>query len=162
MECMIQTDATINNGNSGGPLINEKGEVIGVTTIKLADSEGIGFASPINVVKPIIKKIMETGEFKEAYIGVYGYDKDIIPYISNNISIKNGIYVAEIKENSILKNTDVKVGDIILEIDSMQLKSMNDLKKYIYGKNPGEKVELKIKSGLEEKNIKVILKEKIS
>lgn len=161
MECMIQTDATINNGNSGGPLINENGEVIGVTTIKLADSEGMGFASPINVVKPIIEKIQSDGYFKESYMGIYGYDKDIIPYISNNISIKNGIYIAEIKEDSILKNTEIRVGDIILEIDGVELKSMNDLKEYIYTKEPGEKVVLKIKNEISEKNIEVILKEKI-
>jgi len=161
MECMIQTDATINNGNSGGPLINEKGELIGVTTIKLIDKEGIGFATPINVVKPIIEKIQTKGYFNEAYIGIYGYDKDIIPYISNSISIKNGIYIAEIKEDSAIRDLDIRVGDIILEIDGVELKSMNDLKKYIYNKEPGEKVEMKVKRELEERKVEVILKERI-
>lgn len=161
MECMIQTDATINNGNSGGPLINEKGKLIGITTIKLENTEGMGFATPINVVKPIIEKIKNDGYFNEAYIGIYGYDKDIIPYISNSISIKNGIYIAEIKEDSAIKDLDIKVGDIILKIDNIELKTMNDLKEYIYRKEPGEKVNLKIKRELEEKNIEIILKEKI-
>lgn len=161
MECMIQTDATINNGNSGGPLINNKGEIIGITTVKLLDTEGIGFATPINVIKPIIESFETYGYFEEAYLGIYGYDKDIIPYVNNNISIKSGIYVAEIKEDSVFNDLDVKIGDIITEIDNLELETMNDLKEYVYSKKPGEEVNIKIKRGLEEKIIQVKLKEKI-
>ena len=74
MENLIQTDATINPGNSGGPLINLDGEVIGVNTIKITSAEGIGFAVPINIVKPIIESFKQTGNFEEATIGIYAYD----------------------------------------------------------------------------------------
>ena len=67
MEGLIQTDATINQGNSGGPLINSNGEIIGITTIKIEDAEGIGFAIPINIVKPITNKLVQTGSFEEPY-----------------------------------------------------------------------------------------------
>ncbi len=66
MEDLIQTDATINPGNSGGPLINSKGEVIGVNSVKITNAEGIGFALPINIVKPVIQSFLENGKFEEA------------------------------------------------------------------------------------------------
>lgn len=68
MEDLIQTDATINEGNSGGPLINKNGEMIGITSVKVNDVDGIGFAIPINILKPILNKLIETGKFEEAYL----------------------------------------------------------------------------------------------
>ena len=62
MEDLIQTDASINTGNSGGPLLNGKGEVVGINTVKVESAEGIGFAIPVNQIKPIINKIIEKGE----------------------------------------------------------------------------------------------------
>jgi S1-C subfamily serine protease len=71
MDNLIQTDATINPGNSGGPLINSQGEVIGINTVKITTAEGIGFAIPINTVKPIIEQFKNTGTFEEAYLGIF-------------------------------------------------------------------------------------------
>ena len=94
MTDLIQTDATINPGNSGGPLIYPNGEVIGINTVKISSAEGIGFAVPINVVKQVIKSFDETDKFEEATIGIYAYDKEVIPYLtSKNVSFNKGIYV---------------------------------------------------------------------
>lgn len=68
MEDLIQTDASINTGNSGGALINKKGELIGINTVKITSAEGIGFAVPINIIKPIITSYMQNGSFEEAYL----------------------------------------------------------------------------------------------
>lgn len=68
MEDLIQTDASINTGNSGGALVNKKGELIGINTIKITSAEGIGFAVPINIVKPVITSFMQNGSFEEAYL----------------------------------------------------------------------------------------------
>ena len=68
MENLIQTDASINSGNSGGALINEKGELIGINTVKISSAEGIGFAVPIDIIKPIIANYEEEGRFEEAYL----------------------------------------------------------------------------------------------
>ena len=145
LEGLIQTDATINQGNSGGPLINSNGEVIGITTLKIDDADGIGFAIPINIVKPILKKLLETGEFDEPYLGISGYDKDAIPYLSSNINFESGIYVEEVDEFGPLKDSKLRNGDIIEKIDGIEIDSMNQLKEYVYSKNVGDIVMLTVK-----------------
>ena len=157
MESLIQTDATINQGNSGGPLINQNGEVIGITTIKIEDADGIGFAIPINIIKPILKKLIETGNFEEPYLGVSGYDREVIPYLSSNISFENGIYIEEIDSLGPLGSSNLLPGDIIEKIDNIEIETMNALKEYIYGKNIGDTVNLTIKRKKETFGVQAIL-----
>lgn len=157
LEGLIQTDATINQGNSGGPLINKNGEIIGITTLKIEDAEGIGFAIPINIVKPILKKLVETGKFEEPYLGISGYDKEVIPYLSSNINFEEGIYIEEIDPQGPLKNSGIQTGDIIEKIDDTKIESMNKLKEYIYTKNIGDEVTIQIKRNNKEILIKVNL-----
>ena len=132
MEDLIQTDASINTGNSGGPLMNGKGEVIGINTVKVESAEGIGFAIPINQIKPIIKKIVETGEFKEPYLGVLGYDKSMTSYISSEIRMDTGIYVYDVKFNSPASNAGIKKGDIILTVDDLEVDTLCELRTILF------------------------------
>lgn len=157
LEGLIQTDATINQGNSGGPLINKNGEIIGITTLKIEDADGIGFAIPINIVKPILKKLVETGKFEEPYLGISGYDKEVIPYLSSNINFEEGIYIEEIDPQGPLKNSGIQTGDIIEKIDDTKIESMNKLKEYIYTKNIGDEVTIQIKRNKKEILIKANL-----
>ena len=157
LEGLIQTDATINQGNSGGPLINKNGEIIGITTLKIEDAEGIGFAIPINIVKPILKKLVETGKFEEPYLGISGYDKEVIPYLSSNINFEEGIYIEEIDPQGPLKNSGIQTGDIIEKVDDIKIESMNKLKEYIYTKNIGDEVTIQIKRNNKEILIKANL-----
>lgn len=150
MEDLIQTDATINEGNSGGALINSLGELIGINTVKISEAEGIGFAVPINIIKPILEKLISTGKFEEAYLGIYGYDKEVIPYLNSNLNITSGVYIATILADGPLFNKDIIISDIICKIDDVEVNKMNDLRKYIYTKAPGEKVKLTIKRGNQE------------
>ena len=119
MEDLIQTDATINEGNS--------------------------FAVPINLVKPIIEKLIADGKFEEAYLGIYGYDKNVIPYLNSNIDINSGIYIAKVLYDGPMLGAGLIEGDIITKIDGNSIEKMNDLKKYIYTKNPGDTVNLTIR-----------------
>lgn len=144
MEDLIQTDATINEGNSGGALINTEGQLIGINSVKINNAEGIGFAVPINIVKPIINKLIAGGKFDEAWLGIYGYDKEAIQYLNSNIKIENGIYVAQIASDGPLAGLDIQEGDIITQIDETKLNKMNELKKYIYNKSPNDNVKLKL------------------
>lgn len=160
MADLIQTDASINSGNSGGPLINKSGNVIGVNSVKLTSADGIGFAVPINVIKPIIDKFIKDGSFDEASIGIFAYDKNVIPYLNKNINFESGIYVAEVEKNSVAMNADIKEGDIITKIDGIELNKMNDLKEYIYSKSPNDEVTLTIQRNKEIKEIKLNLGKK--
>ena len=160
MEDLIQTDTTINEGNSGGALINSDGELIGINTVKLSDADGIGFAVPINIVKPIIDRLLEEKVFEEAYLGLAGFDKEVIPYLDKSIEIDTGVYVAKVNIDGPLFTSNVLEGDIILEVDDKKISKMNELKKIIYSKKPGDKVKLKIKRHLTEFEIEVVLGKK--
>lgn len=162
MTDLIQTDATINPGNSGGPLIYPNGEVIGINTVKISSAEGIGFAIPINIVKPIIESLKQQNNFEEATIGIYAYDKEVIPYLDSKykINFSKGIYVAQITKNGPSDNTELKEGDIINTIDGVELNTMNDLREYIYTKKPNDEVTLDITRGKINKQIKIILGKK--
>ncbi len=160
MENLIQTDATINPGNSGGPLINSQGEVLGINSVKITSAEGIGFAIPINTAKTIIQSFITSGNFEEAYLGIFAYDKNIIPYLDSNLKIENGIYVVKINKNSPAAQYGLKEKDILLEVDGIKLEKMSDLRCYIYSKKPGDKVNFEILRNKRQINMQVMLTKK--
>lgn len=161
MEDLIQTDATINPGNSGGPLINSEGKMIGINSIKITTAEGIGFAMPINIVKPIITKFIKDGNFDEASIGLFAYDKEVIPYLNINLNFEAGIYIAQVKKNSPAYNSGLKEGDIITKIDGIELNKMSELRSYIYTKNVGDIVNLTISRNNKSLEVSVKLGRKV-
>lgn len=108
MEDLIQTDATINPGNSGGPLIKPNGEVIGINSVKIESAEAIGFAIPINIIKPIISSYTRSGNFEEANIGIFAYDKNVIPYLNSKLNIESGVYVVEVIKNGSAEKAGIK------------------------------------------------------
>ncbi|MDO5707108.1 MAG: trypsin-like peptidase domain-containing protein [Andreesenia angusta] len=145
MEGLIQTDASINSGNSGGPLLNSKGQVIGINTLKLQSVEGMGFAQPINTVKSVIDEIKKNGGFEEAYIGIYG--EDVLKYqkiTGRDLGTETGVLITQIANNSPAEQADLKPGDIILNIEDQEIKSLQGLKKELYKYKPGEKIFIKI------------------
>ena len=157
MENLIQTDATINPGNSGGPLINLDGNVIGITSVKITSAEGIGFAIPVNIIKPIIEAFLKENKFEEANLGVFAYDREIIPYLDEKIEQVKGIYVGQVALDSPAFKAGIKLGDRITKIDNLELNKMCDLRSYIYSKKPGEKVILTVIRNYKEQQIEVIL-----
>ena len=144
MEDLIQTDASINAGNSGGALINKNGELIGINTVKIVAAEGIGFAVPVNIIKPVITSFLQTGKFEEAYLGVFAYDREAIKYLNSSLELNNGIYIVQISTDGPARNSGLKVGDVITKIDNLEVNKMSELRNYIYTKTPGEKVTLTI------------------
>ena len=157
MEDLIQTDATINPGNSGGPLINADGQIIGINSVKITSAEGIGFAVPINIVKPIIEKYLKEDKFEEASLGIFAYDKNIIPYIDGSVDVQKGIYIAQVSLDSPAYKAGLKIGDIITKIDNLELTKMCDLRSYIYSKSPGDEVNLSVYRNKKEIQIRVKL-----
>lgn len=118
--------------------------MLAINSVKITSAEGIGFSIPINIIKPVIEQITKAGKFDEAYLGVFAYDKEVIPYLENSIEFNKGIYVAQIDIEGPARNSGIKVGDIITKIDSQEVNKMSELRKYIYTKAPNDKVTLTI------------------
>lgn len=162
MEGLIQTDATINSGNSGGPLLNSKGEVIGINTAKAQTGEGMGFAIPINVAKPILEEIMQTGTFSRAYIGINGMGlEEQSSYTADQLEAEfgtdSGIYVASVIEGGGAKAAGLMSGDIIVKFMGEEVGTMNKLNTLLITYRPGDLVELTVMRNGEEKNYSVTL-----
>ena len=157
MSNLIQTDATINPGNSGGPLINKQGQIIGINSVKITSADGIGFAIPINIVKPIIQKLDSTGKFEEAYLGIFTYDSAVIPYLNKSLNIKKGVYIEKIYEDGPAENSELKDGDIITKIDEKEINKMSELQEYLYSKNPNDKINILLNRNGKEKSINIEL-----
>ena len=132
--------------------------LFGINTVKISSAEGIGFSIPINVVKPVIESFIKNGSFEQATMGVYVYDKDVIPYLNSNLNFNKGIYVAQIIKNGPASKTELKEGDIITSIDDKQFNTMIELREYIYSKSPGDVVSINISRGYITRTFEVALK----
>ena len=145
-EDYIQTDASINSGNSGGPLFDMKGNVIGINTAILGrnGSIGIGFSIPSNSAKIVIDQLIEFGETKRGWLGVRIQDvtKEIAEV--ENLNEPRGALVASVAENSPSDKAGVKAGDIILEFDGEKIKAMKELPMIVARTEVGKKVKVKI------------------
>lgn len=162
IEDLIQTDATINSANSGGPLINSDGEVVGINSTNIEETDGISFAIPINIIKPIIESFTQNGEFEEAYLGVFAYDKSVISYLDSDLKFDSGIYVAKILEDGPSYNSGLKIGDIIIKIDDIEINKMSELRSYIYSKKVGDEISLTILRENKERNLNIKLTKNLS
>ncbi len=153
MDGLIQTDAAINGGNSGGALLNSKGELIGINTAKASAGEGIGFAIPINTAKSIVDGIKENGSFQPVLLGIQGTE---LEYYEKSFEIdtgaKNGAVVMKVEDGSPASKAGVEVGDVITAIDSKEIDGMNNLRKTLLDYKIDDTVELKvIRNGKEKK-----------
>lgn len=156
---LIQTDAAINSGNSGGALVNSEGKVIGINTLKLSGSgiEGMGFAIPINETIEIYKQLIEHGKVLRPYIGIGGIDLDEAS--AKYYKLPVGIYVKEIYSNSPAVLADLKQGDVITSIDGNKVNSMDELNDIKNNKNIGDEITLDIYRDGETKQVKIKLAE---
>ncbi|WP_094546154.1 S1C family serine protease [Petroclostridium xylanilyticum] len=143
MEGLIQTDASINPGNSGGPLINSRGEVIGINTIKVASAEGMGFAIPINITKPVITSFLEKGSYSTPYMGLFAYDRVVAEYVNQEMNIQKGVYVAQIDVNSPVYRAGIRSGDIITHMDDVEVNTMMQLREAMFKCGPGSNCTLR-------------------
>ncbi|MBN2794365.1 MAG: serine protease [Clostridia bacterium] len=157
---LVQTDAAINPGNSGGALVNSTGQLIGINTIKIADTkvEGIGFALPINEVLRIADQLDKDGYISRPYLGIYG--KNIDDTLSNLYELPIGVVVMEIVEGSGASASDLQTGDVIIKFDDVKITNMDDLVKAVETKTVGDKVSLTVVRDDEKKVIDITLTEK--
>lgn len=142
---VLQTSAAINPGNSGGALINEYGQVIGITSAKIisTDYEGIGFAIPTELAKPIIEEIITNGYVSgRAKIGITGTTIDSVT--ARYYDVPEGVQIITIEPGSSLENTEAMVGDIIIGFKGEDITNMEDLQSILSECSPGEKVDVTI------------------
>ena len=158
-EDYIQTDASINVGNSGGPLFNMEGDVIGINTAILGreGNIGIGFAIPSNSAKKVIDQLIEFGETKRGWLGVriQQVTKEIADV--EKLDVPRGALVASVAENSPSDKAGIKAGDIILEFDGTNIKEMAELPKIVAQTEVGKTVEVKIWRNKKELTKKITL-----
>lgn len=140
---VLQTDAAINSGNSGGPLSNSNGEVIGITSMKLASSqiEGMGFAIPIEDALWYAEKFEKGESITRPYLGVSMYNLSNIP-IRLDAPVSSGVYVDRVEEGSPASEAGLKTGDIIVKFGDADITSLAFLKYQLYKHNVGDKVEI--------------------
>ena len=166
IEGVIQTDAAINQGNSGGPLLNLKGEVIGINTAMVEGAQNIGFALPINQVKKAIESVKSTGEIKVPYLGVR-YLK-ITPDLAQKekLPVENGVLIRgsqdgpSITPDSPAKKAGLQSEDIITELNGEKLDQDNSLAYLIQKYNVGDRITLKILRDGKDMTLQATLEEK--
>ena len=156
---LIQTDAAINSGNSGGALVNAEGKVIGINTLKLSGSgiEGMGFAIPINDTIDIYNQLIKNGKVLRPYIGITGIDID--QRTATQYNYPQGIYVKAIDKEAPVSSSDLKPGDIIVSIENSTVKTMDELNEIKKSKNIGDTVKLGIYRNGETLEVSIILGE---
>jgi len=162
---MIQTDAAINSGNSGGPLFNMKGQVVGITTAKYSGAsssgatiEGIGFAIPIDDVMDGVEQLQEYGYIKSAYLGVMVQNMDAST--ANVYGLPVGAYVAGVEEGFCAAKAGIQPKDIILAVSNEKVETIADLSRILRQYEPGEKVIITIYRGGQTLNLPVVLDER--
>lgn len=146
---VLQTDAAINPGNSGGPLINMNGELIGITSMKIADSsvEGMGFAIPINEVVPIIQQLKDNGEVVRPLIGISAIGLDELTVYQKSfygirLDLNEGLLILNVSSGSAAAKAGIKEGDIITNFDGEVVDNFKGFRKLLYEKNVGDSVEV--------------------
>lgn len=161
-EAMIQTDASINRGNSGGPLINMKGKVIGINTAIYAPTgvfAGVGFAIPINKAKEILGDLIEKGKVVRGWLGVI--IQEITPELAESFRLeeKGGALIGEVLEDTPAEEAGLKEGDIIIEFDGKRIEKHDDLPSIVAKTPVGKKVGVKILRDGKQRSFRVKIRE---
>jgi serine protease DegQ len=147
LENFIQTDAAINRGNSGGALINMRGELIGINTAIVnqgGGNVGIGFAIPINMANNLIPQIIKYGQARRGLLGIKGRNLTIKLAEAFGLKNKDGVFIEKVIENSAAQAAGIEVGDIIVQLDSHPVKSYGNLRATISTLGAGKEVSLDI------------------
>jgi S1-C subfamily serine protease len=155
---IIQTDAALNPGNSGGPLVNSEGKVIGVNTAVVSSAQGLCFAVSSNLTTYIAGKLIMYGKVKRSQLAIAGQLVNLTPRMiaANQLKTKTGVYVFEIIPDADVYNHQLRIGDIIVEFENKPVASVDNLHKYLNEETIGKKSNLGILRGGRIERIQVI------
>ena len=161
MDDVIQTDAALNPGNSGGPLVNSRGEVIGVNTAMISLAQGICFSTSIDTAKFVASRLIRDGKVSRSYIGLAGQNvplpRRLVRYY--NLAVESGVLVVSFESNSPARNAGLHEGDVIIGLDNQPTSGIDDLHKLLTEDRIGQKSSLMIIRGTEKLNVEVIPQE---
>ena len=151
MTGLMQTDASINPGSSGGPLLNEKGQVIGINSAKVSSAEGIGFSIPINTAKPIIEQVIKSGNFEKVTLGIKGIDVTTFESSTGtDLAADEGVYIVEVVSDTPAQKSGIQAGDVIVKVGNDETPTMTDLNKVLYKYKSGQSTKVTVnRSGKE-------------
>lgn len=163
IESFIQTDAAVNPGNSGGALVNTKGELVGINTAIASQTgsySGYSFAIPVNIVRKVANDLLEFGEVQRAFLGVS--IQNITSEFADEKGIKDlsGVYVSGVAEDGAAKDAGIEEGDIILKINGVPVNSTPELQEQVARNRPGDKINVTISHNNKVRDISVTLKNK--
>ena len=146
MDDVIQTDAALNPGNSGGPLVNSRGEVVGVNTAMILPAQGICFATSIDTAKFVASRLIRDGKVSRSYIGLAGQNVPIPRRVVRfySLRVESGILVVSFEEKSPARNGGVREGDIIIGLDDQPIAGIDDLHKLLTDERIGRKSTLSV------------------
>ena len=169
IESYIQTDAAINAGNSGGALVNSRGELVGINAALYSQTgsfTGYGFAIPTTIMKKVVSDLKEYGAVQRALIGISG--SDLSAYVDDqkakdekwnkDFGTNEGVYVADVMENGAAKEAGIKEGDVIVSVNDKKISKMSELQEVITRFSPGDKVSVGILRDKKAKTVDVVLK----
>lgn len=161
IESFIQTDAAINQGNSGGALVNARGELVGINAVLSSPTgayAGYGFAIPTSIMTKVVDDLKEFGAVQRAILGISGYDLGDDRTKDKDLGTVEGVYVAEVSDGSGAKAAGIEAGDVIIKIAGKKVHNMAELQENIAKHRPGDEVEVVIMRNKKEKRLDVTLK----
>ena len=161
IESFIQTDAAINQGNSGGALVNAKGELVGINSVLSSPTgayAGYGFAIPTSIMTKVIADLKQYGTVQRAVLGVIIRDINSDLAKEKDIQIQDGIYIEEVSDRSAAMEAGIKKGDIIIAINDVPVKTASALQEQVNRYRPGDKIKVTIHRGKDTKTLSVTLK----
>lgn len=163
IESFLQTDAAVNPGNSGGALVNTKGELVGINSAIASNTgsyTGYSFAIPVNLARKVVADLLEFGEVQRAFIGVSIRDLDAKLSKEKNINEIKGVYVNGLTVGGSAEEAGIKEGDVITKIGDVEVNNVPELQEQVSRYRPGDKINVSLKRNNQEKVMAVILKNK--
>ena len=164
MDGVIQTDAALNPGNSGGPLVNSRGEVIGVNTAMILPAQGICFATSIDTAKFVARRLIRDGRVSRSYIGVAGQNVPIPRRIVRfyQLPVETGVLLVSFETNgeaSAAKEAGLVAGDLVIEFDGYPIRGIDDLHKLLTDERIGKKTSVTVIRGVQKLTFEIVPKE---
>lgn len=154
---LIQTDAAINEGNSGGPLVNRSGRVIGINTATIASASRVGFAIPANVAKASLDRILAEGDVVRPSLGLVGVSVTAQVAFVEDLDVERGVLVVDLMPDEPAANAGLRRRDIIVQTEGRAIRSLKEFHESLWSRRPGDSIELVVRRDGKQETIRVVL-----